>query len=174
MPYTLILRSSNRVDSSSKNNDFYIRTGLDSFLNDHTDWRVCVKQIVLPPKHTPFAHANGAWSVTTNGFINSGFVELRLSFGGSVKCYDSLIKGSQIVHFENSFITSNANPSYVGNQHGPIYYDIGRPSSTEVRVQLFDDQGVPLVLYDTSGASANSQDLGEWSFILQLEELGCH
>ena len=174
MPHTLVLRSSDRVDPTSKTNDFWIRTGMDAAFNDHTMWRVCVKQIVLPPKSVPFARANGAWSVQTNGFVNSGFVETRLTFGTSTKSYDSRIKGSQIVHFEPSFSTNNANPAYIGAQHGPVYFDIGRPNSTEIRIQLFDDQGAPLVLYDTSGASANSQDLGEWVIILQLEELGCH
>ena len=34
MPYTLILRSPDRADPSSDPNDFYIKTGLNSFLND--------------------------------------------------------------------------------------------------------------------------------------------
>ena len=64
MPYSLILRSEDRADPTSNPNDFYIKTGLNSFLNDHTDWRICIKQLVLPPTAVPWTHNGSTWVST--------------------------------------------------------------------------------------------------------------
>ena len=172
MPYTLILRSSDRADPTSNPNDFYIKTGLNSFLNDHTDWRICIKQLVLPPTNVPWTHNGSSWASTTNSFLNTSHVELRLNFGGSIKSYDSRIKGSQIAHFEPCFKQTNSTSLFTGDQKSPIYYDIVKPNSTEIRIQLFDQEGVPLVNYATN--SANSQTLNDWVLIIQIEEINCH
>ena len=172
MPYTLILRSEDRADPSSNPNDFYIKTGLNSFLNDHIDWRICIKQLVLPPTSVPWTHNGSTWTSTNNSFLNTSYVELRLSFGGSIKSYDSKIKGSQITHFEPSFKQTNSTQLFTGEQVSPIYYDIVQPNSTEIRIQLFDQEGIPLTNYATN--SSNSQTLNNWVLIVQIEEINCH
>ena len=81
-------------------------------------------------------------------------------------------KGSQIAHFEPSFNQTNSTQLFTGKQINHIYYDIVQPNSTEIRVQLFDQEGIPLTNFATN--SSNSQTLNNWVLIVQIEEINCH
>ena len=48
MVYTLVLRSENRTNSEDKTNKCRIRHGIDRAVADNGNWRVTVKQFLIP------------------------------------------------------------------------------------------------------------------------------
>ena len=48
MVYTLVLRSENRTNSEDKTNNCRIRHGMDRAVADIDNWRVTVKQFLIP------------------------------------------------------------------------------------------------------------------------------
>ena len=51
MVYTLVLRSENRTNSDDKTNKCRIRHGLDTAVADIDNWRVTVKQFIIPKQY---------------------------------------------------------------------------------------------------------------------------
>ena len=198
MVYTLVLRSENRTNSDDKTNNCRIRHGMDRAVADIDNWRVTVKQFLIPKSvdsnsdstiygyYNPPANAaenpEGWYLHTLQSFINYPWIEVRVKFGNSCKSYDSLTKGgTHISHFQP--VTHNlAAPATAtlhsqisqeqGITHSPISYDIGRIGGSEVEVELYNPDGELLTVQHLGGSNpTNPYDPTDWVLIMQLEPI---
>ena len=153
-----------------------------------------VKQFIIPKQYnlvldstqfgyiTPGSAPQGWYLRNLTSFINYPWIEVRVKFGGSCKSYDSLTKGgTHISHFQP--ITHNLAQTATsqvhaqisqeqGVTHGPISYDIGRISASEVEVELYNPDGGLLTLNHLGGSNPDdSYDPSDWILIMQLEPI---
>ena len=194
MVYTLVLRSENRTNSDDKTNKCRIRHGLDTAVADIDNWRVTVKQFIIPKQYnlvldstqfgyiTPGSAPQGWYLRNLTSFINYPWIEVRVKFGNSCKSYDSLTKGgTHISHFQPithtlaQTATSQVHAQISQEQgvtHAPISYDIGRIGGSEVEVELYNPDGGLLTLNHLGGSNPdNSYDPSDWILIMQLEPI---
>ena len=183
--YTFVIRSADRVYGDT--NDFRVQLPYQPELAKHDYWRVSVQRAIFPKSDAYFVQydeQNDDFKTPTTSMVYTHeFMELRIDFGSACKGHDTQTKGGRMVHF----VTSDEMIPLGIYQSGPnhaVDYEIARPSLGELRVQVFNKDGVLAGMMlssafpnfadgpPTAGALSSSEsDLPEWTMILHASPI---
>lgn len=181
--YTFVVRSKDRLHGAT--NDFYVNLGFQPELSKHDYWKISVQRVIIPKSDAYTVYYDSTTNTYTqpanNGVIAHEYVEMHLDFGSACKGHDTDINGGRVVHIISSSDVI-ASPIFESKPNEAVAYEIVRPSMCELRVRLFNKDGLPAKQMKpgdfpnapvlTRGLMYNVEtDLPDWVLILHIEPI---